>query len=146
MTAKPIIRRPYPAWICAVLLSLGALVATPLRAEISEEQMRVAVNVIDLIFRSGLPYYYERGYYYPVMVEYDHLHRPVYYRYVTRPVVVPVTPPGYYAPPRYYPPVPVTPRYRVGYDRRGHGWGGKGHRGHHGHRGHSGHRRGRGRN
>ena len=44
-------------------------------------QVRVLVDVADLVFRSGRPCYHDHGHYYPVVVEYDHWHRPVYYRY-----------------------------------------------------------------
>ncbi|KAF1687377.1 hypothetical protein B1992_05240 [Pseudoxanthomonas broegbernensis] len=129
MTAKPIVRRMRSAWMFAALLSLSlgagaAAAVVPLRAEATDVQVRVLVDVADLIFRSGHPYYYERGYYQPVVIEYDPWRRPVYYRYVARPVVVHVPPPPRYhvvhpprpyytAPPRHYTPAP--PHYRTGY-------------------------------
>ena len=85
-------------------------------------QVRVLVDVADLIFRSGRPYYYDRGYYQPVVVEYDRWHRPVYYR--------------------YGPPPP--PHYRVSYDDRRHYDRDRHHHGHHGKKG-RGHDRHRGR-
>ncbi len=154
MTAKPIIRRLHPAWICAMLLSLGIVLLLPARAQAADVQVRVLVDVADLIFRSGNPYYYDRGHYHPVVVEYDQWRRPVYYRYAPRPVVVHVAPPPrvhvvrpprpyYTAPPRHH--HRPAPHYRVGYqyghDRRGHHRSGHGRhdsgRGHgHGHRRH----------
>ena len=86
----------------------------------------------------GRPYYYDEGYYRPVVVEYDRWRRPVYYRYgpPPRPVVV------YRPAPHYHPPVP---RYRVSYDPRHDRWDRDDRRHYrkhdtHGHRGHRGHR------
>ena len=107
-------------WVAAALLSLGVgagTLALPSRAEAADVQVRVLVDVADLIFRSGRPYYYDRGYghYQPVVVEYDRWRRPHYYRYAPRPVVVHAPPPRYYAPPRHYAP---SPYYRAGYAYR----------------------------
>ena len=97
------------------------------------------VDVADLIFRSGRPYYYDRGYYQPVVVEYDRWRRPVYYRYgpPPRPVVV------YRPAPRYHY-APPPPHYRVSYDDRRHYDRDRHHHGHHGKKG-RGHDRHRGR-
>ncbi len=107
------------ALLTAALAGTAALVPAQ-RAHAADVQVRVLVDVADLIFRSGRPYYHDRGYYHPVVVEYDRWHRPVYYRYEPRPVVVyrPAPPPRYYAPPRHHAPPPG--HYRVGYydDRR----------------------------
>ena len=138
------------AWIRGALLAAalaGAATLLPAgRAQAADVQVRVLVDVADLIFRSGRPYYYDRGYYQPVVIEYDRWHRPVYYRYEPRPVVVyrHAPPPRYYAPPRHHHHAPPPKHYRVGYsdrydryDRhdRGHPGKGKG-RGHDKHRGH----------
>ena len=107
------------ALLTAALAGTAALVPAQ-RAHAADVQVRVLVDVADLIFRSGRPYYHDRGYYHPVVVEYDRWHRPVYYRYEPRPVVVYrlAPPPRYYAPPRHHAPPPG--HYRVGYydDRR----------------------------
>jgi len=87
MTATHSKPRWIPAALLAVALGAGAAFA-PAPAKAADVQVRVLVDVAELIFRSGRPYYYERGHYHPVVVEYDHWHRPVYYRYVPRPVVV----------------------------------------------------------
>ncbi|MCR6686614.1 hypothetical protein [Pseudoxanthomonas sp.] len=123
MNTRSIHRWPMTRWLPAALLALGlggGALALPVRAEAADVQVRVLVDVADLIFRSGRPYYYDRGYYQPVVIEYDRWHRPVYYRYAPRPVVVHAPPPRYYAPPppRHYAP---PPHYRAGYrysDRR----------------------------
>ena len=128
-------------WLPVALLGL-ALVATvaamPAPAQAADVQVRVLVDVADLVFRSGRPYYYDEGYYRPVVVEYDRWRRPVYYRYgpPPRPVVV------YRPAPHYHPPVP---RYRVSYDPRHDRWDRDDRRHYrkhdtHGHRGHRGHR------
>ena len=72
------------ALLTAALAGTAALVPAQ-RAHAADVQVRVLVDVADLIFRSGRPYYHDRGYYHPVVVEYDRWHRPVYYRYEPRP-------------------------------------------------------------
>lgn len=134
-------------WMRGALLAAalaGAATLLPAsRAQAADVQVRVLVDVADLIYRSGRPYYYDRGYYQPVVVEYDHWRRPVYYRYAPRPVVVyrPAPPPRYYAPPRHY----HAPQYRVGYNDYRHDRDRHGRHDHHGKKG-RGHdkRRGRG--
>ena len=134
-TAASIVRHRSRAWLPATLLALalgGAAAAMPGQASAADVQVRVLVDVADLIFRSGQPYYYDDGYYQPVVVEYDAWRRPVYYRHAPRPVVY--RPARYYyaPPPRHYSP----PHYRVShgdhrddwrrYDRgHGHGKNGK---------------------
>ena len=110
----------------------------PAPAQAADVQVRVLVDVADLVVRRGRPYYYDEGYYRPVVVEYDRWRRPVYYRYgpPPRPVVV------YRPAPHYHPPVP---RYRVSYDPRHDRWDRDDRRHYrkhdtHGHRGHRGHR------
>ena len=45
-------------------LALGATVAAmPAPAQAADVQVRVLVDVADLVFRSGRPYYYDEGYY-----------------------------------------------------------------------------------
>lgn len=120
--------RPH-AWMRGALLAAALAGAATLlpsqRAQAADVQVRVLVDVADLIFRSGRPYYHDNGYYQPVVVEYDRWRRPVYYRYgpPPRPVVVYQPAPRYYhpvpryhAPPRHY----AQPHYRVSYDDRRH--------------------------
>ncbi len=144
-TTVSTLRSDRTAWMRGALLAAalaGAATLLPAaRAHATDVQVRVLVDVADLVFRSGRPYYHERGYYQPVVVEYDRWRRPVYYRYAPRPVVVYQAPPRYYAPPRHYH-APPPRHYRVGYDdhrydrdRHDHGKKGKGH-GHDKHRGH----------
>lgn len=122
------------AWMRGALLAAalaGAATLLPAgKAQASDVQVRVLVDVADLIFRSGRPYYYDRGYYQPVVVEYDRWRRPVYYRYgpPPRPVVV------YRPAPRYHY-APPPPHYRVSYDDRRHYDRDRHHHGHHGHHG-----------
>lgn len=129
------LRNPTRAWLPAALLALtlgGAAVAVPGQARAADVQVRVLVDVADLIFRSGRPYYYDDGYYQPVVVEYDAWRRPVYYRYAPRPVVMyPPAPHRHAPPPRHYPP----PHYRVGYGDHRDDWHGhdRGHDRDHGH-------------
>ena len=146
MTAKPLIERwnrassTQASWMRGAMLALAlgaTAAAVPAPAQASDVQVRVLVDVADLIFRSGRPYYYDEGYYQPVVVEYDRWHRPVYYRHAPRPVVVYRPPPCYYAPPRHY--YAPAPHYRASYsyddhDRHDHHGKKKGH-GHDKHRG-----------
>ena len=129
-------------WMRGALLAAALAGAATLlpsqKAEAADVQVRVLVDVADLIFRSGRPYYYDDGYYRPVVVEYDHWHRPVYYRYAPRPVVVYRPPPRHYhAPPHYRVSYRDYDRYDGRYDDHHHGHGKKkGHDKHHGkHRG-----------
>ena len=53
-------------WLPVALLglALGATVAAmPAPAQAADVQVRVLVDVADLVFRSGRPYYYDEGYY-----------------------------------------------------------------------------------
>ena len=62
------------AWLSGALLVLalgGVAAVVPGKAQAADVQVRVLVDVADLIFRSGRPYYYDRGHYQPVVVEYD---------------------------------------------------------------------------
>lgn len=126
--------------LLAAALAAAATLLPAARAQAADVQVRVLVDVADLIFRSGRPYYHDRGYYQPVVVEYDRWHRPVYYRYAPRPVVVYQAPPRYYAPPRHYH-APPPRHYRVGYDDRRYDRDRHDHHGRKGHgRGHDKHR------
>lgn len=127
------LRNPTRAWLPAALLalSLGGVAATvPGQAQAADVQVRILVDVADLIFRSGRPYYYDygQGYYQPVVVEYDAWRRPVYYRYAPPPPPPPVVvyrqPVYYYAPPppRHYAPPPrhhsPSSYYRASHGKR----------------------------
>jgi len=115
MIANTSLNRWIPAALLAAALGAGAALL-PARAQAADVQVRVLVDVADLIFRSGRPYYYERGHYHPVVVEYDPWRRPVYYRYAPRPPVV------------VYKPRPVVvhhhapPHYRAGWRDRDRDW------------------------
>lgn len=140
-TASKLRRTSRTWWPLALLvLALGSTAAVvPGAARAADVQVRVLVDVADLIFRSGQPYYYDRGYYQPVAVEYDAWRRPVYYRYAPQPVVIYRPAPRHYGPPPRYAPPPrhhryaLSPVYRVGYGSR-HDDGRRHDRGHgHGH-------------
>jgi hypothetical protein len=144
MTATTSIARSRTApWLKGALLATalaGAAALLPAnRAEAADVQVRVDLGMADVIFRSGHPYHYYEGSYYPVYVEYDHWHHPHYYRYAPRPVVYrPVPPPHHHhTPPPHYR-VSYDDRHR-GHDRHGrddhHGKKGRGHDGRHGGRG-----------
>ncbi len=68
----------------AAALSAGALFPTPARAD--DDLTRVIVNVADIVFRSGQPYYRYGDYDYNdrLIVERDYRGRPVYYRHMPR--------------------------------------------------------------
>ncbi|MES2670012.1 MAG: hypothetical protein V4673_06255 [Pseudomonadota bacterium] len=72
----------------AAALGAGALFPAPARADDrrSDDMIRVIVDVADIAFRSGQPYYRHGRYGYDdrLIVERDHRGRPVYYRYVPR--------------------------------------------------------------
>jgi hypothetical protein len=68
-------------------LGMGAMTPTPAHAQEGYEMARVVVDVADVIFRSGQPYYrYGNGYGYDdrLVVVRDRYGRPVYYRQVPR--------------------------------------------------------------
>ena len=69
----------------AAALGAGALFPAPARAD-DDGMVRVIVNVADIAFRSGHPYYRHGSYGYNdrLIVERDRRGRPVYYRYVPR--------------------------------------------------------------
>lgn len=97
-------------------LGLAGLLPAPAKAG-NDDLVRVLVDVADVIYRSGQPYYRHGGYGYNdrVIIVRDRYRRPSYYRYVPRTVV-------YRAPPRgnaygYYRNSPRYVSYRD-YDRR----------------------------
>jgi hypothetical protein len=107
-----------PAVLAAVL---GVAGLSPGKAQASDDLVRVLVDVADIIYHSGQPYYRHGNYgrYDRVVIVRDRYHRPAYYRYVPRDyrVVYRGAPPygrahGHYRDaPRYY-------DHRVRYDRR----------------------------
>ncbi len=73
--------------LSAVLAAaLGLALLAPGKAHASDDLVRVIVNVADVIYRSGQPYYHDRNYgrYEQVVVVRDRYQRPTYYRYVPR--------------------------------------------------------------
>lgn len=94
--------------LLATGLGLAALAPSPARA--SDDLVRVIVDVADVIYHGGQPYYRNGpgyGYGDRLVVVRDHYHRPTYYRYVPRTVYYRAPPRGhaygYYRnpPPRY---------------------------------------------
>jgi hypothetical protein len=77
-------------------MGLGLAAFAPSTARASDDLVRVLVDVADVIYHSGQPYYrYGRGYGYDnrIIIVRDRYHRPTYYRYVPRAV--------YYSAPPY---------------------------------------------
>jgi hypothetical protein len=68
----------------AVALGAGALFPAPARAD--DDLTRVIVDVADIVFRGGQPYYRygDYGYNDRLIVERDYRGRPVYYRHMPR--------------------------------------------------------------
>ncbi len=68
----------------AAALGAGALFPSPARAD--DDLVRVIVDVAEIVFRSGQPYYRygDYGHDSRLVVSRDHRGRPVYYRYVPR--------------------------------------------------------------
>ncbi|WP_454832258.1 hypothetical protein [Pseudoxanthomonas wuyuanensis] len=80
--------------VLATGLGIAAFAPAPARA--SDDLVRVIVDVADVIYHGGSPYYRHGRGYYPdnrVVIVRDRYHRPTYYRYVPRTV--------YYAAPPY---------------------------------------------
>ena len=77
-------------WLAPMALAAGlgmaALTPTPARAQDGYELARVVVDVADVIFRGGYPYYRHGNYGYDdrLIVVRDRYGRPVYYRQVPR--------------------------------------------------------------
>lgn len=102
--------------VLAAGLGLGAMAPAPAQAQ-NDDLVRVIVDVADVIFRGGYPYYrYDQRYGYNdrLIVVRDRYRGPVYYRYVPRTV--------YYRDTRYR-----NPPYGVahGYWRDGRWWDGR---------------------
>lgn len=73
-------------WFAPMMLAAGlgaaAMVPTPARAD---DLARVIVDIADVIYHSGYPYYrYDRGYRDRLIVVHDYRGRPTYYRNVYR--------------------------------------------------------------
>src|SRR5688500_4074079 len=78
-------------WLASTALAAGlgmAMLATPApaQAQSGDDLARVIVDVADVIFRSGHPYYRHGDYGYNdrLLIERDRYGRPVYYRMVDR--------------------------------------------------------------
>lgn len=75
-------------WLAPVALAaaLGAGALFPAPAHAGEPSFRVIVDLGDVVFRNGYPYYRHGGYGYDdrLIVERDRRGRPVYYRYLPR--------------------------------------------------------------
>jgi hypothetical protein len=76
-------------------MGLGLAAFTPSTARASDDLVRVLVDVADIVYHSGQPYYRHGRYGYNdrVIIVRDRYHRPTYYRYAPRVV--------YHAPPPY---------------------------------------------
>lgn len=73
-------------WFAPMMLAAGlgaaAMVPTPARAD---DLVRVIVDIADVIYHSGYPYYrYDHGYRDRLVVVHDYRGRPTYYRHVHR--------------------------------------------------------------
>ncbi|QNP41498.1 hypothetical protein [Lysobacter solisilvae (ex Woo and Kim 2020)] len=76
-------------WLASTALAAGlgmATLAVPAPARADDDLVRVIVDVADVIFRSGYPYYRygDYGRYDRLTVERNRYGRPVYYRYAPR--------------------------------------------------------------
>ena len=77
-------------WIAPVVFAAGfgavAMAPAPAHAQSGDDLARVIVDVADVIFRSGQPYYRYGNYGYNdrLIVDRDRYGRPVYYRYAPR--------------------------------------------------------------
>ena len=103
--------------VLAAGLGFGAMVPAPAQAQHHDDLARVIVDVADVIFRSGQPYYrYSDRYGYDdrLIVVHDRYRRPVYYRQVPRTV--------YYRETYRNPPTGVAHGY---YGRDGRWWDGR---------------------
>lgn len=74
-------------WLAPAALALGlgaASLAAPQTARADDELVRVIVDVADVIFRGGTPYYRHGGYgpHDRLVIVHDRYGRPHYYRYV----------------------------------------------------------------
>lgn len=78
----------FSRWFAPVVLAAGLGVAamTPATARADDDLVRVLVNVADIVYHGGHPYYRygDYGRYDRVVIVRDHYRRPTYYRYVPR--------------------------------------------------------------
>ncbi len=78
----------FSRWLAPIVLAAGLGIAamTPGTARADDDLVRVLVNVADIVYRSGQPYYRHGDYgrYDRVVVVRDRYRRPAYYRYVPR--------------------------------------------------------------
>jgi len=88
--------------VLAAALGMGFAMPVP-QAQAQDDLTRVLVDIADVVFRAGTPYYRygQYGQYDRLVVQRDHYGRPVYYRYM---------PNGYNA--RYNPPYGNAYGYR----------------------------------
>ncbi len=95
--------------VLAAVLGLAAL--APGKAHASDDLVRVLVNVADVIYHGGHPYYRHGNYgrYDRVVIVRDRYHHPSYYRYVPRHHQVVYRP----APPRHVVYRPAPPRHVI---------------------------------
>jgi hypothetical protein len=99
-------------------MGLGLAAFAPSTARASDDLIRVLVDVADVVYHSGQPYYrHGRGYGYDdrVIVVHDRYRRPTYYRYAPR--VVYRAPPPYGRAHGYYRNAPRYDNRYVRYDR-----------------------------
>lgn len=99
--------------VLATGLGLAAMATAP-TARAGDDLVRVIVDVADVIYHGGYPYYRNGpgyGYGERLVVVRDHYHRPTYYRYVPRTVVYRAPPPRGHAYGYYRNRAPVYVRY-----------------------------------
>ncbi len=79
---------PLARWLApaALAAALGAGALLPATARADDDLLRVIVDVADIVYRNGHPYYRHGGYGDDnrIIVERNRYGRPVYYRYVSR--------------------------------------------------------------
>jgi len=81
---------PFPRWLAPVVFAIGlgmaAMAPAPARAQSGDDLVRVLVDVADVMFRSGQPYYRHGHYGHNdrLIVVRDRYGRPTYYRRVAR--------------------------------------------------------------
>lgn len=115
MTSYSLTRFFAPA---VLAIGLGVAAFAPSTARASDDLIRVLVDVADVVYHSGQPYYrHGRGYGYDdrVIIVHDRYRRPTYYRYVPR--VVYYSPPPYGRAHGYYRNSPRYDNRYVRYDR-----------------------------
>lgn len=117
----PLLSRWGIAVAMAAGLGMSTLVAAPARAQDKDDWVRVMVDIADVMYHAGQPYYrhgYGHGPQERLVVVYDRYQRPVYYRQVQR-VAYRFPPRAYgYAPVVYHAPQSghVHHRHKVRYD------------------------------